>query len=79
MTDTTTGITPVTNFLLTLRPDLATIDDDLDLIENRVLDSLAFVNFLYVLEEHTGQEISLEEVTPEDFRTLAAIRKRFFS
>lgn len=79
MTDTTTGLTPVTNFLLTLRPDLATIDDDLDLIENRVLDSLAFVNFLYVLEEHTGQEISLEEVTPEDFRTLAAIRKRFFS
>ncbi|MFD0885014.1 hypothetical protein ACFQ08_10690 [Streptosporangium algeriense] len=67
----------VLDFLLARRPDLGTIDPDYDLIDNRVLDSLGFVNFLYVLEEQTGREISLDEVSPEDFRTLRRIRERF--
>ncbi|KAA2250186.1 acyl carrier protein [Solihabitans fulvus] len=65
-------------YLLQKRPDLTTIDHDLDLIENRILDSLGFVNFLYVLEEQTGREIALEDVTPEDFRTVKSIKARFF-
>jgi acyl carrier protein len=73
-----TGIDAVVSYLLSKRPDLTSIDPDLDLIENRVLDSLGFVNFLYLLEEQTGREISMEQVTPDDFRTVNAIRKRFF-
>jgi acyl carrier protein len=72
------GIDVVLAYLKSKRPDLESIPDDLDLIENRVLDSLGFVNFLYVLEEQTGREISMDEVTPEDFRTVQAIRRRFF-
>ncbi|MCW2503659.1 MAG: hypothetical protein JWO79_1943 [Actinomycetia bacterium] len=72
------GIDVVLEYLKAKRPDLESIPDDLDLIENRVLDSLGFVNFLYVLEEQTGREISMDEVTPEDFRTVQAIRRRFF-
>ncbi len=68
----------VLDFLLARRPDLGTIDPDYDLIDNRVLDSLGFVNFLYVLEEQTGREITLDTVSPEDFRTLRRIRERFF-
>ncbi|MEU2059749.1 acyl carrier protein [Streptomyces sp. NPDC013455] len=68
----------VLDFLLARRPELGTIDPDYDLIDNRVLDSLGFVNFLYVLEEQTGREISLDTVSPEDFRTLRRIRERFF-
>jgi acyl carrier protein len=67
----------VVEFLLARRPELGTIDPDFDLIENRVLDSLGFVNFLYVLEEQTGREISLDQASPEDFRTLRKIRERF--
>jgi len=67
----------VLTYLLARRPDLTSIDEDLDLIENRVIDSLGFVNFLYVLEEATGEPISLDEVSPEDFRTLRRIRERF--
>lgn len=80
MTDDTPppGFAVAVDFLRSKRPDLERIDPDLDLIENRILDSLGFVNFLYVLEEQTGREISLEQVTPEDFRTLNAIRRRFF-
>ncbi|MDQ3403233.1 MAG: acyl carrier protein [Actinomycetota bacterium] len=72
------GIDAVIAYLLTKKPGLTEIDPDLDLIENRILDSLGFVNFLYVLEEQTGQEIAMESVTPEHFRTINAIRKRFF-
>lgn len=68
----------IIDYLLAKRPDLTSIDLDLDLIENRILDSLGFVNFLYVVEEHTGTEISLDDVTPEDFRTVRSIAKRFF-
>ena len=69
----------VIGYLLAKQPELTAIDPDLDLIENRILDSLGFVNFLYVLEEQTGREIRMEDVTIEDFRTLTAIRKRFFA
>lgn len=67
----------VESYLLARRPDLDLIDPDLDLIDNRILDSVGFVNFLYVLEEQTGREIPLDEVSPEDFRTLRRIRERF--
>lgn len=55
-----------------------TLTPDYDLIENRVLDSLAFVEFILLLEEHSGQEISIDSVSKEDFRTIESIRKRFF-
>ena len=68
----------VIDYLKAKRPDLDSIDEDLDLIENRILDSLGFVDFLYLLEERTGQQISLDTVSAEDFRTLNRIRARFF-
>lgn len=55
-----------------------TLAPDYDLIENRVLDSLGFVEFILLLEEHSGQEISIDSVSWEDFRTIESIRKRFF-
>ncbi|HTJ66807.1 MAG TPA: acyl carrier protein [Actinospica sp.] len=81
MTDATTddAMRIITDYLLAKQPGLTAIDPELDLIENRILDSLGFVNFLYVLEEQTGREIRMEDVTTEDFRTLTAIRKRFFA
>ena len=51
---------------------------DYDLIESRVLDSLAFVEFIVLLEEYSGHEISIDSVSREDFRTIESIRKRFF-
>jgi acyl carrier protein len=73
-----TGAGLVVEFLRAKRPDLDEIDPELDLIESRILDSLHFVEFLYLLEEATGQQIPLEEVSAENFRTLSAIRARFF-
>jgi acyl carrier protein len=78
MTVQVRGISVIVSYLLAKRPDLTAIDHDLDLIENRILDSLGFVNFLYVLEEQVGHEIDMSTVTPDDFRTINRIKARFF-
>jgi acyl carrier protein len=57
---------------------VSTLTLDCDLIENRILDSLAFVEFILLVEEHSGREISIDSVSKEDFRTIESIRKRFF-
>lgn len=51
--------------------------DDVDLIEARLIDSLEFLEFVYLLEELSGEPVDLTSVTVDDFRTLAVIEKRF--
>ena len=58
---------------------LDTIPDDLDLIENRVIDSLDFMEFVFVLEEVTGRANLLDGVSVDAFRTRAAIRRTFLA
>jgi acyl carrier protein len=78
MTTQAAGLNVVVKYLLAKRPDIGTLDHDLDLIESRILDSLGFVNFLYVLEEQIGREIDMENISPNDFRTINRIKARFF-
>jgi acyl carrier protein len=78
MTSTNPKVRFIVDYLKSKNPALTDVDPDLDLIENRVLDSLGFVNFLFVLEEQAGAEIALEDVVPDDFRTVRTIARRFF-
>ncbi|WNF30705.1 acyl carrier protein [Streptomyces sp. C11-1] len=55
------------------------IGDDEDLIEARLIDSLDFLEFVYLLESVSGREIDLQEVTIDDFGTLNRIKERFLS
>ncbi|CAD5912129.1 acyl carrier protein [Streptomyces cyaneofuscatus] len=48
-----------------------------DLIEARLIDSMDFLEFIDLLEEISGDSIDLQEVTIDDFRTLARVRERF--
>ena len=51
------------------------LDLDLDLIENRIVDSLGFMNFIFFLEELTGQEIDTTDMASVNaLRTLRSIR-----
>lgn len=50
-----------------------------DLIEGRLIDSLDFLEFIYLLENVSGQPIDLTEVTVDDFRTLDRIQERFLA
>ncbi len=49
------------------------IDGDRDLIEARILDSLALVEFLLLLEEITGAPIDLTRTDVDLLRTLNGI------
>ena len=69
----------VVEWLLARNPELDTIPDDLDLIENRVIDSLDFMEFVFVLEEVTGRANLLDGVSVDAFRTRAAIRSTFLT
>lgn len=73
-TATESQLDAVKQWLLAKKPELTEIDLDLDLIENRIIDSLGFLDFVYYLEELTNQELqsSLESVS--SFRTLRVIR-----
>ncbi|MFI7893636.1 acyl carrier protein [Streptomyces sp. CACIS-1.16CA] len=50
---------------------------DEDLIEARLIDSMDFLEFIDLLEEISGASIDLQEVTIDDFRTLARVQERF--
>lgn len=67
------GIEPVKRWLLERKPEIADLDPDFDLIENRVIDSLSFLEFVFFLEELTGRELQTTAETVNHFRTLRAI------
>lgn len=65
-------------FLREVGPPGVEVDGATDLIEGRVIDSLQFVQFIFFIEELTGQVLDPEQVSVDDFRTLDAIELRFF-
>jgi acyl carrier protein len=68
----------VREFILGRNPNLDQVADDLDLIDSRAINSLAFVEFIFLLEELIGEPIDPEDIDLDDFRTLTAIEARFF-
>ena len=72
--EASSDIEQVTAWLLAKRPDLGQIDPDLDLIENRVIDSLGFIDFVFFLEELAGRELEANAQSVNSFRTLRAIQ-----
>ena len=74
--ETDARIEQVKTWLLSKKPELqgADLDLDLDLIENRVIDSLGFIDFVFFLEELTGRELQANTQSVNSFRTLRAIQ-----
>lgn len=68
----------ITTFLRTKCPDSGPIAEDEDLVDSGVLNSMHFVELLYLIESELDAEISMDDVTADDFRTIARIRERFF-
>ena len=65
----------IKDWLLSRKPELADLDPDFDLIENRVIDSLSFLEFVFFLEELTGRELQTTAETVNAFRSLHSIQK----
>jgi acyl carrier protein len=72
------GLEAVKKWLLARKPEHRDLDLDLDLIENRVLDSLSFLEFVFFLEEITGREIKVTADIVDSFRTLRKIDEKIF-
>ena len=68
----------ITAFLHSKCPDSGPIGEDEDLVLTGVLNSMHFVELLYLIEAELNTEISLDDVSTDDFRTIADIRARFF-
>ncbi|HEX3131570.1 MAG TPA: acyl carrier protein [Thermoanaerobaculia bacterium] len=66
-------IEDVKRWLLERKPEIGDLDPDFDLIDNRVIDSLSFLDFVFFLEELTGRELQATAETVHYFRTLRAI------
>jgi len=66
-------IPKIKEYILGKNPDCAEILDTTDIIENRLIDSLQFVEFLMFIEEIASVKIDLESINIDDFRTLDSI------
>ena len=69
----------IKEWMLAKSPDIKDFDEEYDIIENRVIDSLHFMELIYLIESLSGQEIDISGVTVADFSTLSKIHNNFFS
>lgn len=61
-----------------LRPDLPELPLDVDIMEDRIIDSLQFMSFITYIEELRGEGISADDIDISHFRSLQTILDRFF-
>jgi hypothetical protein len=76
--DESVATSRVAAWLMSKKPEILAIDPDADLMKSGMLDSLQFVNFLYVIEQIRGSPIPLEQVVPKNFASLRTIAQVFF-
>ncbi len=77
-TSTDTKLANVIKWILDKHPARSEIGPAEDLIENRLVDSLSFVEFVFLIEQESGVSIDVENIDLEQFRTLNAIEAAFF-
>jgi acyl carrier protein len=57
---------------------LSSIDPNENIVECGLIDSLEFINFLYIIEEQRGLGIPASILQLEKFKTLNSIIENFF-
>jgi len=72
------GIENIRQFISDKQVKPVTFGDNDDLIENGLIDSLQFVEFVLLIAEVSGREISLDDLDIDDFRSISSIQKAFF-
>ncbi|OKI43553.1 acetyl xylan esterase [Streptomyces sp. TSRI0281] len=68
---------PVVDWLRERNPTVEEIPEDLDLIENRLIDSLSFMEFILLVEDLIGRELRLDQIDVDQFRTLRSLTHHF--
>lgn len=73
------SLTPVRDWIKSKRSDATNLDLELDLIDNRIIDSLDFLELIFLLEDITGVEFDINNLSIDSFRSLKAIQENFFA
>jgi len=55
--------------------DIMELEEDMDLLDNGLLDSLSMVNLIMYLEVRLGRRIDRKDFCMEDLRSVSKIRK----
>ncbi|WP_433260035.1 4'-phosphopantetheinyl transferase superfamily protein [Actinosynnema sp. CS-041913] len=75
----TPGIDKVRDWILGRHPERTEIGPDENLIESRLVDSLSFVELVYVIEDASGVEMDFDRIDLADFQSVSAIDRAFFT
>ena len=67
----------VRSWILERNPELTDLQPDTDIIEDRIINSLQFVELILYVEELRGVMLQSDEVDYDAFRTLTSIEKNF--
>ncbi|MFZ6708126.1 hypothetical protein [Undibacterium sp. TC9W] len=70
-------INEVKQWLLSKKKYLSDIPLDLDLIENDVVDSLSFVEYVLLIEEISGREVVVDDTVLDKVRTLDRVQLNY--
>jgi acyl carrier protein len=73
------GLDQVTAWILARHPELTRLDPECDLIDNRLIDSMSFLEFIALIERLTGRPVDVEALNLDDFRSLDRIERAFFA
>lgn len=73
------NIDKVRQYIASKHNGLRQFGDHDDIIDNRLIDSLQFVDFILYIEELTGTAINMETINIENFRTISEIESVFFA
>ena len=76
---TTSGVEKVRDWILGRHAERQEIGAEENLIETRLVDSLSFIELVYVIEAASGAEIDFDTIDLGDFQSIAAIDKAFFA
>jgi len=62
-----------------VNPSAVVTDVDQDLVRARVVESMKFVELLFLLEERSGRSVDLERLGAERLRSVAGLAALFFN
>ncbi len=79
MSTAISGLDTLRDWLLEKNPDLDAIDDDLDLFESKLLDSINFVEFILMIEELIDREIPVSRDLVAKTSTLRLVSEHYLS
>lgn len=71
-------IVKIKEWIILKSPGIGDFDNDYNIIENGVLQSLHFLELVYLIEQLSGKIIDIALVSTSDFSTLNQIERSFF-